>query len=463
MHRAPTSTYDDIFSDIQSTFDPNPVTDSGNQVDAPSLEGDSKLLAFSAPTVPYTLLDYTYRRSNVALNAQLHGMFFLSESAYQNGEPTSPIELTCYRRNLFSISGSVALPRSLRYILTEQGEQIPIVAQELTLSATESVEGNPVKIISVPWKTPAGTQSGDNERSEKEPTSIQLDLMTGADADPELATIPIQWKRLQFRIATANNGRRKELQQHFVIKLRVTASLSTGQRVSLAEITSNHIIVRGRSPRNFQSKKEVPVGQSTSGRKSHASKPSMTTTPPTGSNEGSGHTPVKAELPFSFDPTDLQMSPDFLDWKVPAAPASSSSAMSALPVDTFTMPHGVNLYANNSPGFQRKQSPPRPTPLSLMDEEPRRPDADSGRPRKMAKLSSPATNARSSASLNHAYPTHPESAEQQPYEYFPLGMDDWQEPVDAVYRPHVVHHVNTPGESQSALKRKRYFSSEEQA
>lgn len=49
----------------------------------------------------------------------------------------------------------------------------------------------------------------------------------------------------------------------------------------------------------------------------------------------------------------------------------------------------------------------------------------------------------------------------QLYEYFPLGLDDWQPPVDAVFRPHVVHHSGplppdprSPGRHTS----KRYFS-----
>lgn len=29
----------------------------------------------------------------------------------------------------------------------------------------------------------------------------------------------------------------------------------------------------------------------------------------------------------------------------------------------------------------------------------------------------------------------------QLYEYFPLSLDDWMPPVDAIYRPHVVHHL----------------------
>ena len=57
-----------------------------------------------------------------------------------------PNELTCYRRNLFQITGSITLPRTLRYILTDHGDRIPIVAQELAIAGTESVEGNPIKV-----------------------------------------------------------------------------------------------------------------------------------------------------------------------------------------------------------------------------------------------------------------------------------------------------------------------------
>jgi len=48
------------------------------------------------------------------------------------------------------------------------------------------------------------------------------------------------------------------------------------------------------------------------------------------------------------------------------------------------------------------------------------------------------------------------------YEYFPLGLDDWMPPVDAVYRPHVVHHITPfPQDSKADAgksRSKRYFS-----
>lgn len=50
------------------------------------------------------------------------------------------------------------------------------------------------------------------------------------------------------------------------------------------------------------------------------------------------------------------------------------------------------------------------------------------------------------------------------YEYFPLSLDDWLPPVDAIYRPHVVHHTNLPPEikaQQVMNKTKRYFTADD--
>lgn len=50
------------------------------------------------------------------------------------------------------------------------------------------------------------------------------------------------------------------------------------------------------------------------------------------------------------------------------------------------------------------------------------------------------------------------------YEYFPLSLDDWMPPVDAIYRPHVVHHTVMPPDYKDELRKsktKRYFSAED--
>lgn len=241
-----------------------------DQNDRKSMDQDSGYLTFKMPIFQFALLDESVRRVTLGINAQLQGMFFLAKPQGANSPDSAPPppELTCYRRNIFQISGFVTLPRGLRYIWTEDDARIPIVGLELAVSASESVEGNAVKLISVPFKTPTGTEVAKPEdKVEREPSTIPLDSLAAPDMDAELMTHPIQWKRLQFRIATANNGRRKELQQHFTLKLKVIATLSTHAKYAIAEAESQPIIVRGRSPRNFQSRNDVPLNTGSGSRK----------------------------------------------------------------------------------------------------------------------------------------------------------------------------------------------------
>ena len=243
----------------------------------PSIETGNKILSFKASVSDYPLLGLSMRSAPASLAAQLFGMFFLAESSRTAAGQftTSPPELTCYRRNLFQITGSVTLPRLLQYALAENGERLRIVSQELTISASESVENGPIRIISVPWKTPVGgSPPSAEDKAEREPSPIPLDPQASRDIDAEYSVYPISWKRLQFRVATANNGRRKELQQHFIVKLSVMATLGDGSKISLCDAHSGPIIVRGRSPRNFQARKDVPLsGCGTSIRKAVSTLP----------------------------------------------------------------------------------------------------------------------------------------------------------------------------------------------
>ncbi|KAL3455561.1 PhoG like DNA-binding family protein [Aspergillus heterothallicus] len=514
------SGYEDPFTDMVAPFDPPPPVEP--PVDS-SIDHNNKLLSFSIPSYPFTLLDYSFRRTSISVSAQLHGMFFLAESPWttsptENAPPQQGAELTCYRRNLFQITGSVTLPRTLRYIITDTGDRIPIVAQELTVSATESVEGNSVKIISVPWKTPAANGNVNNEdatvtsqtgapKVEKEPPAIPLDMMAGQDLDTDYATFPIAWKRLQFRVATANNGRRKELQQHFVVRLKVIATLSTGGKIQICEVHSGPVIVRGRSPRNFQSRKDLPLsGSAAASRKnaqaSHAASNSINRTSPSDSGPQSGVTSVRAKTgvksssPETSVAHPTQASPDWTQ----VTPQGTAGLPPA------SMPHS-SIYTQSSPEFSRptevhrrtSSSVAAPINLSLLDDDSsdlihlnhssdliRLHDStsrnlsidSSGRPAKMRKVShvAPQTQSRSTSAATvplvsatnfqqqfaSSLPFASESADVL-YEYFPLGIEDWQGPVDAVYRPHVVHHTNMPQMKYVTARgqSKRYFAAED--
>lgn len=464
-----------------------PSTDPNTSVDR-----DDELLSFNPPTYNFTLLDYSLQRRSVQLNARLHGMFFMADPPSTPGlypQPTPP-ELTCYRRNLFQVTGTITLPRSLRYILTNDGNRIPIMAHELCVSATESVEGHPVKLISVPWKTPANNAPPvPEDKTEKEPTTIPLDVMSNQDMDAEFATFPIAWKRLQFRIATANNGRRKELQQHFVVRLKLVATLSDGTKVSIAEAKSAAIVVRGRSPRNFQQRRDLAVG----GDKNSARKSQNSPTPPARratSDTTPARSPLKRErsgenpFAYSFNVSDAQAQGSNAfssNWR----PVHGSSSAPALPTPTFKTP---TLPSSKS---ACSASPPSaPQSLSLNDEFTGNNNGDHStqRPTKL-----PRKNSSNNRPHPYAYPSLPSprsllsgnQPQPQPhphphpytvrsdgktdpadslYEYVPLGVDDWQRPVDAVYRPHVVHHVSMAagtaanGRPGIPSRSKRYFS-----
>lgn len=247
---------------VPELYDGSGAQDTEN-VSKPTISPDHRLLSFSQAPERHTILDQYGRPGTMVISCQIHGMFFLSEITTISGENiiVQP-ELTCYRRNLFQISGSVTGPSGPLSVVTERGQTMPIMAQDLSVSATESVDGHPIRLIVIPWKTPPPNSPEVLPNVEQEPSIIPLVYQDvgGQENGCEATVHPISWRRLQFRVATANNGRRKELQQHFILRLTLTAVLSNGARILISEATTTPIVVRGRSPRNFQARKEIPLG-----------------------------------------------------------------------------------------------------------------------------------------------------------------------------------------------------------
>jgi hypothetical protein len=259
------ATFEDPFSyqsggDFSSLLD-DTNSQPNNEALPNSPDLDNKLLGFGALILKAPTLDES-GQTWPTMTAELYGMFFVAEDVFgdNNTNAGRPMELTCYRRNLFQISGNIVLSRGIKTMVDEQGQQIPIFDLSVTISALESIEGKSTEIISVPWKTSAAGATSE-EKAGTAPAKWPLDLSANPEVDPALVTIPVAWKRLQFKHATANNGRRKGLQQHYIIQINLMATLATGDSVKLAEIQSGPIIVRGRSPRNFDSRKDVPLSE----------------------------------------------------------------------------------------------------------------------------------------------------------------------------------------------------------
>jgi hypothetical protein len=165
---------------------------------------DQKLLSFKKVGDKHTIVDAKGRIHEMEIDAQLHGMFFLSEFPSGAGDGNVlNAELTCYRRNLFQISGSLCFPQIPLSVLLESGETSQIKNMEVSISAIESVDGHPVRLIVIPWKTPPPNSPEANQAPDQEPPTLPLippseeEEETGAD---HYAIYPIGWRRLQFRM-----------------------------------------------------------------------------------------------------------------------------------------------------------------------------------------------------------------------------------------------------------------------
>lgn len=445
------TTFEDPFSYQSGPFESLLDDTTQNTNNESNADLDNKLLGFGAPILKAAILDDA-GQTWPQMSAELYGMFFVAEDVF-GGETTGrPMELTCYRRNLFQISGNVTLSRSIKGILNEQGQHVPIYDIMASISALESIEGKSTEIISVPWKT--STASSSEDKAGAAPPKWPLDLSMNPELDPACVSIPIAWKRLQFKHATANNGRRKGLQQHYIIQINLMATLATGESVKLAEIQSGPIIVRGRSPRNFDSRKDVPLSE----RKLEPKQRTMSDAAPAVKVD-----PAVTHSSYKFYALNAVQQPlDLPDWTSANNPHQSNTDTSLprpkkpLTSTTLQRPPVPKTKWKTETTPSKPTQATAPIDLSLADDE-------YGRSHSTSLPNSSRTGDVSPLMGKKTMGSPVENADLL-YEYFPLSLDDWMPPVDAIYRPHVVHHTIIPPDLKAAQvknKTKRYFSADD--
>ena len=370
------------------------------------------------------LVDDAGQYTEISMTAELYGMFFVAEDVFAGETTGRPLELTCYRRNLWQCSGQITLPRQVSHLIDEGGNRVPIQELVASISAVESIDGKPTEIISIPWKSATGTEES---KVAGPPPNVPLDLSSQDLDTAGRVSLSVAWKRLQFKHATANNGRRKGLQQHYVVQINLLAKAKGSQDfVSVAEVQSGPVIVRGRSPRNFDSKRDVPLmggGEKKLERRG------------TNASEAS----VKADREAvqqmsqglrSYHSLGNTGKPGVIEWPQPytmpnqgAHPAKRVAASPnpnrpAIPTWSAKAPQPPtpSPHVKGAPG---RPAPSVPLSLSLSEDErsPGRSSVETASPRfaKGAVGGAPAVNARQS----------PVEEVDMLYEYFPLSVDDW--------------------------------------
>ncbi|KAL2266146.1 hypothetical protein VTJ83DRAFT_5498 [Remersonia thermophila] len=287
-----------------AALDPDAALYGSADVTSPH-ELDNKLLGFGAviPSGKATLLTDSGQIAEPHMTGELYGMFFVAEDVFcaDSGTPAGrPLELTCYRRNLWQISGQITLPRHVAHVVDDHGRRAPIAGLAASITAVESIEGRAAEMITIPWRgASAAHHQGPQPLVDEArvvtsaPPLHPLDFAgTGSHEvdNGNRVSVPVSWKRLQFKHATANNGRRKGLQQHYVVQINLLVRpQGAADYLKVAEVQSGPVIVRGRSPRNFDSRREVPLGDRRPlERRSTSTNPASATPSATACGSGSG-------------------------------------------------------------------------------------------------------------------------------------------------------------------------------
>lgn len=216
------------------------------------------------------------RRVYPQMNSRIEKGFFYSDNKW-----------TCYRRNYISVQCSYTfspfIPNANLYL--DKGRDYgydQILAMGVSLSAAvDQINGKPVELIQHTPKRDKGPQY--SVQIEKLPPSpptkpdlSNFSVLNGSQ-NTSMLRLPLQFDddellatgsyatnyqktfdRIQFKSATANNGKRRAAQQYYHIIVELWADIrktpeSEPAWVKIAQHVSAPMVVRGRSPSHYQS------------------------------------------------------------------------------------------------------------------------------------------------------------------------------------------------------------------
>jgi hypothetical protein len=198
--------------------------------------------------------------------AKIDKGFFLVESDW-----------TCYRRNYFSLSCSFTLqptiPNGPIYLILP-GSQRPIInGFAMSIAAvSDSRDGKSIELIQHSPKRDKGPQEKPprvnlSPRPYAQYSIYRNDNGLGGGRSMYNGTfaqllnqqnIEATFERIQFKNATANNGKRRATQQYYHLLVELLANIGQGpqeQWVKIAVRISAPMVVRGRSPGHYQSER----------------------------------------------------------------------------------------------------------------------------------------------------------------------------------------------------------------
>ncbi|KAF9927457.1 hypothetical protein BGZ65_006752, partial [Modicella reniformis] len=170
---------------------------------------------------------------------------------------------TCYRRNYFQISASFSIQGLDTTVhpdvpcLIEHDGELDQVNRFLICIGAQIQNGE--KIIELVQHTPK-RDKGPQIKPKATPIKAGGDLsLYATGSNPNVVT----FERVQFKTATANNGKRRAAQQYYQVHVDLIAELDSGKQVLVANSLSAPLVVRGRSPGHYADTDEGAPASST--------------------------------------------------------------------------------------------------------------------------------------------------------------------------------------------------------
>ncbi|KAI7821409.1 hypothetical protein BC939DRAFT_209008 [Gamsiella multidivaricata] len=189
---------------------------------------------------------------NIKISAKIDRGFFLAANDW-----------TCYRRNYFQISASF----SIHWLDTSMHPEVPClmdrngefvqVNQFLICIGAQIQNGE--KTIELVQHTPKRDKG---PQITPRPTAVRAGGDLSLYASGSSSNV-ITFERVQFKTATANNGKRRAAQQYYQVHVDLFAETETGELVLVANSFSAPLVVRGRSPGHYADNEEGAPASST--------------------------------------------------------------------------------------------------------------------------------------------------------------------------------------------------------
>ena len=181
-------------------------------------------------------------------------------------------EWACYRRNYFQLSTTFSCvtvmpgiegelpfnPMEEPCVIEQDGQLYPVDQFKVCIAARVAAGEKPIGLIMHTSKRDKGPQIVPSPRPIRPGgvlSSNQLHQLLGSSQLTAVSNQSIvAFERVQFKNATANNGKRRAAQQHYVIDVILYAEVMKPhghELIPVGKISSSPLIVRGRSPGHY--------------------------------------------------------------------------------------------------------------------------------------------------------------------------------------------------------------------